>query len=61
MGLTKAFMILIIMIAGPTLSSKIEDCSHKEAFPRKVYCYEIVHHSMTYVSRNFQTNILIGS
>ncbi len=46
--------------AGPTLSSKIEDCSCKEVFPRKIYGYEDVHHSMIHVSKNFQTNILIG-
>ncbi len=46
--------------AGPTLSSKIEDCSCKEVFPRKIYSYEDVHYSMIHVSKNFQTNILIG-
>ncbi len=46
--------------AEPTLSSKNEDCSCKEAFPRKIYCYEDVHWGMIHVSKNFQTNILIG-
>ncbi len=41
-------------------AQKNQVCTHKEAFPRKVYRYENVCHRWVYVSMNFQINILIG-
>jgi hypothetical protein len=41
-------------------SSQIESCTHKEAFPRKVYYYKNVRNKLVHVSKNFQISILIG-